>query len=59
MTAFEVYALVPEYRTYTVVANSEDEARIAVLNDTSNLDYDTLGDDDERAEVIEVQELGS
>jgi len=54
-TWFKVLAIVPEYRTYMVAANSEDEARIAVLN--GGLDsYDRGEDVDDDIEVLDIWE---
>lgn len=54
-TWFKVLAIVPEYRTYTIAANSEDEARIAFLSKPSDFDYDR-GDDAGEPEVVDVWE---
>ena len=54
-TWFKVLAIVPEYRTYMVAANSEDEARIAVLGGGQD-GYDRGSDIEDDIEVLDVWE---
>jgi hypothetical protein len=55
LPAFKILVVAKEYRTYTVVGNGEDDARVALLLTPHDFDYD-VGEDCDDLEVLDIWE---
>jgi hypothetical protein len=52
---FSILVIVPEYRTYTVRGDGQDDARVAFLTKPGDFNYE-VGDDAGEPEIIDLWE---
>jgi hypothetical protein len=56
LPVYKILVVAKEYRTYTVVGNGQDDARVRLLAHRYDYDYDRGDDSEDDLEVVEIWE---